>query len=131
MREIANEFRKRKIPADVIYLDIDYQQDNRPFTINRERFPTFEQMIKDLKGQGFNVVAITDLHIAKLPGYKPYDEGLKGDYFVKNPDGSVYVGKVWPVIACFQISLAKLRGNGGERCTAISSEWEFAAFGTT
>src|SRR6266496_1220176 len=96
VREVASEFRKRKIPADVIYLDIDYQQDNRPFTINRERFPTFEQMIKDLKGQGFNVIAITDLHIAKLPGYKPYDEGRKGDYFVKNPDGSVYAGKVWP-----------------------------------
>ena len=96
VREIASQFRKRKIPADVIYLDIDYQQDNRPFTINRERFPTFEQMIKDLKTQGFNVIAITDLHIARYPGYKPYEEGLKGDYFVKNPDGSVYVGKVWP-----------------------------------
>jgi len=96
VREIANEFRKRKIPADVIYLDIDYQQDNRPFSIDPKRFPTFEQMIKDLRAQGFNVVAITDLHIAKYPGYKPYEEGLKGDYFVKNPDGSVYVGKVWP-----------------------------------
>jgi len=96
VREIANEFRKRKIPADIIYLDIDYQQDNRPFSIDPKRFPTFEQMIKDLRAQGFNVVAITDLHIAKYPGYKPYEEGLKGDYFVKNPDGSVYVGKVWP-----------------------------------
>ncbi|HEX7894924.1 MAG TPA: glycoside hydrolase family 31 protein [Terriglobales bacterium] len=96
VREIASEFRKRKIPADVIYLDIDYQQDNRPFTINRERFPTFEQMIRDLRAQGFNIVAITDLHIAKHPGYRPYEEGLKGDYFVKNPDGSIYVGKVWP-----------------------------------
>jgi alpha-glucosidase len=96
VREIANKFRKRKIPADVIYLDIDYQQDNRPFTIDRKRFPTFEQMIKDLRAQGFNVIAITDLHIAKYPGYQPYEEGLKGDYFVKNPDGSVYVGKVWP-----------------------------------
>lgn len=96
VREIANQFRKRKIPADVIYLDIDYQQDNRPFSIDRKRFPTFEQMIKDLKAQGFNVIAITDLHIGKYPGYKPYEEGLKEDYFVKNPDGSVYVGKVWP-----------------------------------
>ena len=96
VREVASEFRKRKIPADVIYLDIDYQDQNRPFTIDRQRFPTFEQMIKDLRAEGFNVVAITDLHIAKLPGYKPYDEGIKNDYFVKNPDGSVYVGKVWP-----------------------------------
>lgn len=96
VREIASEFRKRKIPADVIYLDIDYQQNNRPFTIDRERFPTFEKMISDLKDEGFKVVAITDLHLAKLPGYKPYDEGIKHDYFVKNPDGSVYVGNVWP-----------------------------------
>jgi len=101
VREVAGEFRKRKIPADVIYLDIDYQQNNRPFTIDRERFPTFEQMITDLKGEGFKVVAITDLHLAKLPGYKPYDEGIKGDYLVKNPDGSVYVGKVWPGDAVF------------------------------
>jgi alpha-glucosidase len=101
VREVAGEFRKRNIPADVIYLDIDYQQNNRPFTIDRERFPTFEQMITDLKSEGFKVVAITDLHLAKLPGYKPYDEGMKGDYFVKNPDGSIYVGKVWPGDAVF------------------------------
>ena len=96
VRELAAEFRKRKIPADVLYLDIDYQQNNRPFTINRERFPNFEGMVKDLKDEGFKLALITDLHIAKFPGSKPYDEGLARDYFVKNPDGSVYVGKVWP-----------------------------------
>ena len=31
--EIAKTFREQKIPADVIYLDIDYQKDNRPFTV--------------------------------------------------------------------------------------------------
>jgi alpha-glucosidase len=96
VREIAAEFRKRQIPADIIYLDIDYQQDNRPFTVNRERFPTFEKMVKDLGEEGFKVITITDLHLAHLPGYRPYDEGHKRDYFVKNPDGSEYVGKVWP-----------------------------------
>src|SRR5712691_11579500 len=96
VREIASQFRKRKIPADVIYLDIDYQQDNRPFTVDPQRFPNFEGMVEDLRNEGFKIVTITDLHLAKLPGYKPYDEGLAHDYFVKNPDGSVYVGKVWP-----------------------------------
>ncbi|HWZ82421.1 MAG TPA: glycoside hydrolase family 31 protein [Terriglobales bacterium] len=94
--DIAAQFRKRKIPADVLYLDIDYQQDNRPFTVNRERFPTMEKMIKDLDAEGFKLVTITDLHIAHLPGYRPYDEGEKNGYFLKNPDGSIYVGKVWP-----------------------------------
>jgi alpha-glucosidase len=98
VREIANRLRSDGIPADAIYLDIDYQQDNRPFTVNRKRFPTFEQLIKDLAIQQFHVVAITDLHIAKLPnvGYTPYDTGMAGDHFVKNPDGAVYVAKVWP-----------------------------------
>jgi alpha-glucosidase len=96
VREVASEFRKRDIPADVLYLDIDYQEKNRPFTIDRERFPHFEQMVKDLRREGFKLITITDLHIAKVPGYKPYDEGMAHDYFVKNPDGSVYVGPVWP-----------------------------------
>src|SRR4030095_7625290 len=55
-------------------------------------------MLADLKRDNFHVVAITDLHIAKAPepGYAPYDSGTKGDHFVKNPDGSVFVGRVWP-----------------------------------
>jgi len=98
VREIANRLRADRIPADAIYLDIDYQQNNRPFTVNRERFPAFEQMIKDLAKQHIHTVAITDLHIAMLPdaGYAPYNSGIAGDHFVKNPNGSTYVAKVWP-----------------------------------
>ena len=88
VRQIANEFRTRKIPADVIWLDIDYQEGYKPFTINRKYFPNFEQMVKDLGDQGFKVVVISDLHIKKETGYKPYDEGTAGDHFIKNPDGS-------------------------------------------
>jgi len=96
VRQIAAEFRKRKIPVDVLYLDIDYQDRNRPFTVDPERFPHFGQMVQDLRKEGFKLVLITDLHIAKVPGYKPYDEGEAHGYFVKNPDGSDYVGPVWP-----------------------------------
>jgi alpha-glucosidase len=96
VREIAQTFRAKKIPLDVIYLDIDYQDGNRPFTIDRKGFPNFERMIKDLSAQGVSVITITDLHLKKEKGYKPYDEGLAKDLFVKNKDGSVYVGPVWP-----------------------------------
>ncbi len=103
VRRIAAKLRSERIPADVIWLDIDYQLKNRPFTVDPERFPHFDQMIQDLKAQHFHTVVITDLHIADLPnaGYKPYDEGLNGDHFVKNPDGSTYVGVVWPGKAVF------------------------------
>jgi alpha-glucosidase len=98
VREVADRLRADKIPADAIYLDIDYQQNNRPFTVDRARFPAFEQMIKDLAMQHFHVVAITDLHVAALKDaeYIPHSSGAASDHFVKNPDGSTYVAKVWP-----------------------------------
>ena len=103
VRRIADKLRSERIPADVIWLDIDYQLKNRPFTVDPERFPHFDQMIKDLRAQHIRTVVITDLHIANLPsaGYKPYDEGIAGDHFVKNPDGSIYSGVVWPGKAVF------------------------------
>jgi alpha-glucosidase len=103
VRRIASKLRSERIPADVIWLDIDFQLKNRPFTVDPERFPHFDQMIKDLKVEHLHTVVITDLHIADLPnsGYKPYDEGTAGDHFVKNPDGSTYVGVVWPGKAVF------------------------------
>jgi alpha-glucosidase len=112
VREIAQLLRQKKIPADVIYLDIDYQRGYAPFTINREYFPHFEQMIADLRAQGIRIIAITDLHIKKDPdhGYAPYDSGMKEDLFVKNPDGSVFVGPVWPGDSVFpDFTLTRVR----------------------
>jgi alpha-glucosidase len=96
VREIAQTFRAKKIPLDTIYLDIDYQDGNRPFTIDRKGFPDFEGMVKDMAAEGVSIITITDLHLKKEQGYKPYDEGIAQDLFVKNKDGSVYVGPVWP-----------------------------------
>jgi len=96
--EVANRLRADRIPADAIYLDIGFQEKNRPFTVDRSLFPDLAGMVAELKAKNFHVVAITDLHIAKLPDhhYVPYDSGIAGDHFVKNPDGSVYSGVVWP-----------------------------------
>ncbi len=111
-REIVKTLRDKKIPADAIYFDIDYQQGNAPFTINRQYFPTFEKMISDFRAQRMRTILITDLHIKKDPnhGYAPYDSGIKNDMFVKNPDGSVYVGIVWPGESVFpDFTLARAR----------------------
>ncbi|MGA2483427.1 MAG: glycoside hydrolase family 31 protein [Candidatus Acidiferrales bacterium] len=110
VRKIADTFREKKIPADAIYLDIDYQNGNRPFTIDRARFPHFEEMIRDLRAEGFHTVAITDLHIKKEAGYAPYDSGTIQDVFVKNPDGSTYSGSVWPGESVFpDFTLSRVR----------------------
>ncbi len=96
LRLIANTFRDKKIPADTLWLDIDYLQDFTPFIWNRDYFPQPQNMIADLQQQGFQVVTIVDPHPKNEVGYAPYDQGIAGDHFVKNPDGSVFEGPVWP-----------------------------------
>jgi alpha-glucosidase len=103
LREIADRLRADKIPSDVVYLDIDYQDRNRPFTVNPQTFPNFPGLVSDLRKQHFHLVTITDLHIAHAPnqGYTPYDSGEAGNHFVKKADGSEFVGIVWPGPAVF------------------------------
>ena len=60
MREIAHTFREKNIPADVIYLDIDYMKDYRVFTWDEKRFPDPAKMIGDLRADGFRPVLIVD-----------------------------------------------------------------------
>jgi alpha-glucosidase len=98
VREIATRLRSDRIPCDVVYLDIDFQDRNRPFTVNPKTFPNFPGLVSDLRKQHFHLVTITDLHIAYAPnqGYAPYDSGHAGDHFVKRRDGSEFVGLVWP-----------------------------------
>ncbi len=97
VRGIAARLRSDRIPTDVIWLDIDYQDRNRPFTTNPKTFPDLPGLVGDMKKEGIKLVAITDLHIAKVDeGYAPYQAGLKQDAFVKNPDGTTYVAPVWP-----------------------------------
>lgn len=95
VREVAKTLRDKRIPADAIWLDIGFQDANKPFTVDRKAFPHFEGMLSDLRKDGFHTVLITDLHIAKQAGYAPYDSGKAIDAFAKR-EGEDFVGKVWP-----------------------------------
>ena len=96
VRNLADTFRLKRVPADVLWLDIHYEDGYNPFTWDRERFPDPARMVRDRKGQGFHVVPIVDPHPKAQPGWALYESGLAADAFVKNPDGSVYKAPVWP-----------------------------------
>ena len=96
VREIARGFRDRKIPCDVIYLDIDYMEGYRIFTWNNVNFPNPKKMISDLRQQGFRVAVIVDPGIKEDTAYVTYQTGLAGNHFLKYPDGRIFIGKVWP-----------------------------------
>ncbi len=98
LRGIAQRLRADHVPSDVLYMDIAYQVKNRPFTLDASKFPDFPAFVNELKNMHFHLVLITDLHIAYLPGddYAPFNSGEAGNHFLHNPDGSLYVGTVWP-----------------------------------
>lgn len=93
---LAQTFRDKDMPADVIYLDIHHMEKYKVFTFDGQKFPDPKSMIGALKKKGFKVVVIMDPGIKTDTGYLPYDEGIEKDLFVKYPDGQVYEGQVWP-----------------------------------
>ncbi|HKJ93344.1 MAG TPA: TIM-barrel domain-containing protein, partial [Longimicrobiales bacterium] len=94
--DLARTFRRRRIPADVIYLDIHYMDGYRVFTWNPRRFPHPEAMLDTLQHLGFKVVTIIDPGVKADSSYAMAREGLQHGYFARFPDGPVYVGSVWP-----------------------------------
>jgi alpha-glucosidase len=93
---IAQEFRQRNIPCDVIHLDIHYMDAFKIFTWDKAKFPDFPRMIDELHALGFKVVVILDPGVKIEAGYSGYDTGMAQDVFIKYPDGRPAEGVVWP-----------------------------------
>lgn len=93
---LADNFRSRHIPCDVVYLDIHYMDGFRVFTVDDMRFPDFQQMIESLHRQGFKVVAVIDPGIKIDSEYMAYRSGIERRIFLKYADGTLVAAPVWP-----------------------------------
>ena len=93
---VAQAFRDKKMPADVIYLDIHHMEGYKVFTFDGEKFTNPKAMIARLKEKGFKVVVILDPGIKTEASYSPFQEGLEQGLFVNYPDGQTYEAQVWP-----------------------------------
>lgn len=102
VREIADGFRSRKIPADVIWLDIDYMDKFRTFTFDRAQFPDPKRLNDYLKSLGFHNIWMINPGVAADPakfppgGYPIFEQLMKGDHATQKADGTTYFGEVWP-----------------------------------
>ena len=86
--KLAREFRARRIPCDVIHLDIDYMDGYRDFTWNRERFPDpAGHAGRTARSMGLHVVPIIDAGVKIDPQYEVYRSGLQQDVFIRKADG--------------------------------------------
>ncbi len=101
VKEVVREFRKRQLPADVIWMDIDYMDGYRVFTFDDEQFPDPAGLNRWLGEHGFSNVWMIDPGVKKEEGYFVYDEGTEADVWVRDTQGEVYNGEVWPGVCVF------------------------------
>ncbi|MCS6771872.1 MAG: glycoside hydrolase family 31 protein [Kiritimatiellae bacterium] len=94
--ELDGKFREHGIPCDGLWIDIDYMQSFKVFTVDPKHFPDFGAAVKRLEENGRKVIPILDPGVKREPGYSIYDDGQKHDIFCRNPQGGEFVGQVWP-----------------------------------
>ncbi len=107
LREVVKKYKELELPLDSVYMDIDYMENLKDFTVNKERFPEFSKFTEEMKAQNIRLVPIIDAGVKMEEGYSIYDEGAKNGYFCKNADGSIFVGAVWPGKCAFPDMLNK------------------------
>lgn len=103
VEELVAEFRERRLPLDVLHLDIDHMRGHRVFTWDPGRFPEPGALLEKLRGQGVRVVTIVDPGVKHEPGrgYAVADDMLARGMFCRERTGAPFVGFCWPDAALF------------------------------
>lgn len=98
LRSIADEFRRRELPLDVIHCDIDYMRGYRVFSFDPQRFPEPKRSFEELRAKDVRVVPIVDpgVRMDTSPGYEPARQGLESGLFCTDAEGTPVVGTAWP-----------------------------------
>lgn len=94
--EVAQEFRTRKIPCDVMWMDIDYMDGYRIFTFDKTKFSNPKAVNDGLHKINFKGVWMIDPGVKKDSTYWVYQQGETRDVWVKDSTGQDFVGGVWP-----------------------------------
>ena len=96
---MADGFRDEGLPLSAVYLDIDYMDGYRVFSVDVERFPDLPGLSGDLADAGTRVVTIIDPAVKADPSYDIFEQGVEGGHFLG--DGRPLLGVVWPGRAAF------------------------------
>lgn len=96
IRAVVRGYREQQIPLDSVYMDIDYMERFKDFTIDGARFPDFPRFVEEMEKEHIHLVPIIDAGIKIEEGYEVYEEGLEKGYFCKDGEGKEFVGAVWP-----------------------------------
>lgn len=96
IRQVYTRYKEASVPIDSIYMDIDYMERYKDFTVDNTRFPNFSSFVQEMQEKNLHLVPIIDAGVKIEEGYETYEEGCRKDYFVKKENGERLVAAVWP-----------------------------------
>lgn len=98
---VITNYRENHIPIDMLYMDIDYMDSFKDFTVNEDEFSDFEGMVNDMQKKNIHLIPIIDAGVKIEDGYDIYEEGKENSYFCKREDGTDFEAAVWPGLTHF------------------------------
>ncbi|KAI2628098.1 glycoside hydrolase family 31 protein [Hypomontagnella submonticulosa] len=121
LQNVIDNFAKFEIPLETIWSDIDYMKAYRDFENDPDRYSYDEgaEFLSRLHANNQHYVPIIDSAIyAPDPtnasdAYPPFNRGLEQDAFLLNPNGSIYIGAVWPGYTVFPDWIGSLLNGTG------------------
>ena len=109
IEDVIDNMRNFDIPLENMWTDIDYMNQYRDFDNDQNRFGYAEgkKIFKKLAAAHQHYIPIVDSAIYHpnqnnaSDAYATFDRGTAANAYMHNPDGSLYIGAVWPGFTVF------------------------------
>ncbi|GLT34464.1 hypothetical protein SLA2020_089750 [Shorea laevis] len=97
VEDVVENYKKAKIPLDVIWNDDDHMDGHKDFTLNPTNYPRPKLLafLDKIHSIGMKYIVIIDPGIGVNSSYGVYQRGIANDVFIKY-EGEPYLAQVWP-----------------------------------
>ncbi|XP_057509441.1 alpha-xylosidase 1-like [Actinidia eriantha] len=97
VEDVVENYKKAKIPLDVIWNDDDHMDFHKDFTLNPKAYPREKLLafLDKIHSKGMKYIVLIDPGISVNSSYGVYQRGLAKDVFIKY-GGKPYLAQVWP-----------------------------------
>ncbi|KAL0424760.1 UNVERIFIED_CONTAM: Alpha-xylosidase 1 [Sesamum radiatum] len=97
VEDVVENYKKAKIPLDVIWNDDDHMDGHKDFTLNPTNYPRPKLLafLEKIHARGMKYIVIIDPGIGVNKSYGVYQRGLANDVFIKY-EGKPFLAQVWP-----------------------------------
>ncbi|KAL1568445.1 NAD(P)H-dependent D-xylose reductase (XR) [Salvia divinorum] len=97
VEDVVDNYKKAKIPLDVIWNDDDHMDGHKDFTLNPHNYPRPKLLafLEKIHAQGMKYIVLIDPGIGVNTTYGVYQRALANDVFIKY-HGQPFLAQVWP-----------------------------------